>query len=1063
MVGVSPDRVMLIKADMAGGRSVGSGTLVGPSVVLTAAHVVFDDHGRPANRVEVGGINAAPVAAQVIWPPSYTMAENSGQLDVALVQITDPSWVAPRLAAVRWGRLTGRRPGVKCEATGFPRALVGPGGIRDTDQVSAQINPGSRRVAGRYDLTVTSAVPTPLRDKPSPWGGLSGAGVFANGVLVAVVIVDERGGYSGDRLSAVPVYRLASDAGFTDLVSAAGGGLSGPAQLESVELQGILTPLHLRALRRGNDPSRSPAMLLRPEMGVVPFHGRAELTAALINWCLDTEIEVGVRMLTGPGGQGKTRMAHHLAEHLLWLPPSTEDSPRWVCGFLDADVDERDLVVLADTDAPLLIVVDYAETRSQQLRRLLPLLWAADTTDPVRVLLLARAAGEWWDGLARDLDGVPGEVTPLGALDPVQDRGAQFAAAVAAFDRRLEDTARAEATSPARSVRPPADISHDRYGTPLTLQLAALTAVLEARHSLAGAAAGGGHAEDTLLRHEERYWIDTAHSAGLDLSATTLRPLVAAATLCGAGSFADASALASAVPRTSDLSQDQLYRLDHWLRSLYPPESGQRWGSLQPDRLGEYLIATTLPEIPGLLGALLAPTDAGSSAGESVPAPAAASAAWKAIEWLRNRPSAPSRPTTSAARHHRALTILARALGNPALTEPAAVALFTQVRDSLSGDLVRLGPVTLQVITETAYPVPMLAALRASAETADQVVLAQLLGALPRSSLSLADLAAEWTRRRVAYLRARVGGTTVAKVPWWRVELRPARSDKLASSLLDLSRWLADLGRHEEALAACVEATDIYWELVRLRSSYTAVLAVSLQDMSVRVAALGNQEHALGYIQAAVARLRASQNKRYGGFRPWWAALLGIGPIFGGGAPPADAFLPALASALVTQSARLARLGRREEALAASTEAVATYRWLAWWFSTARPGAFTASLATALNRHSGALAELGRGEEALAAITEAVATYRWLVAARPDEFTADLAMVLNNQTVRLVEMGRWEEALAASTEAVATYQWLAWRFSAARPDAFRASLATAQSNQSYAATHLGRRRQEERA
>lgn len=60
-------------------------------------------------------------------------------------------------------------------------------------------------MAGRYDLTVTSAVPTPLRDKPSPWGGLSGAGVFANGVLVAVIIIDERGSYSGDRLSAVPL------------------------------------------------------------------------------------------------------------------------------------------------------------------------------------------------------------------------------------------------------------------------------------------------------------------------------------------------------------------------------------------------------------------------------------------------------------------------------------------------------------------------------------------------------------------------------------------------------------------------------------------------------------------------------------------------------------------------------------------------------------------------------------------------------------------------------------------------------------------------------------------
>ena len=110
--------------------------------------------------------------------------------------------------------------------------------------------------------------------------------------------------------------------------------------------------------------------------------------------------------------------------------------------------------------------------------------------------------------------------------------------------------------------------------------------------------------------------------------APILRRVVAAATLCGAGSFDDAGALAGAVPGIGDLTEDQLHRLDSWLSGLYPPDAGQRWGSLQPDRLGEYLIATTLPEVPGLLGALLTATD--------------------------------------AARLHRALTILGRALGNPA-------------------------------------------------------------------------------------------------------------------------------------------------------------------------------------------------------------------------------------------------------------------------------------------------------------------------------------------------------------------------------------------------------------
>ena len=93
-----------------------------------------------------------------------------------------------------------------------------------------------------------------------------------------------------------------------------------------------------------------------------------------------------------------------------------------------------------------------------------------------------------------------------------------------------------------------------------------------------------------------------------------------------------------------------------------------------------------------------------------------------------------------------------------------------------------------------------------------------------------------------------------------------------------------------------------------------------------------------------------------------------------------DAFTPDLAMALTNQSDRLADLGRREEALAASTEAVTpTARW-----PPPAPTPFTPDLAMSLNNQSDRLAALGRREEALAAITEAVAIYRELAAARPD-------------------------------------------------------------------------------
>jgi hypothetical protein len=65
------------------------------------------------------------------------------------------------------------------------------------------------------------------------------------------------------------------------------------------------------------------------------------------------------------------------------------------------------------------------------------------------------------------------------------------------------------------------------------------------------------------------------------------------------------------------------------------------------------------------------------------------------------------------------------------------------------------------------------------------------------------------------------------------------------------------------------------------------------------------------------------------------------------------------------------------------------------------------------------LAALGRHEQALDASIEAVALRRTLADARPDTFTADLAKSLNNQSEQLAALGRHEEASAASTEAVA--------------------------------------------
>jgi hypothetical protein len=206
-VGAPPERVMLVRAGLPdGGVSVGSGTLVAERLVLTAAHVVFDDGGMPLRAIHVGppGLEVLP-AARVLWPGRHVPG---GSRDAALLEIAEGSWVPPRwLGPVRWGRLTGRAGNVSCEAIGFPRVLRDPDGTRVEDQISAQINPGTARSVGaRYDLHVTSSAPLtpPGGQYPSPWSGASGAGVFSAGLLVGVIVIDTPG-FDHDRLTAASI------------------------------------------------------------------------------------------------------------------------------------------------------------------------------------------------------------------------------------------------------------------------------------------------------------------------------------------------------------------------------------------------------------------------------------------------------------------------------------------------------------------------------------------------------------------------------------------------------------------------------------------------------------------------------------------------------------------------------------------------------------------------------------------------------------------------------------------------------------------------------------------
>ena len=138
----------------------------------------------------------------------------------------------------------------------------------------------------------------------------------------------------------------------------------------------------------GQAAGRAVARYLRPEEAVVPFRDSREL-AELLAWCIAGG-HVGVRLLTGEGGAGKTRLALRLGQDL--------EAAGWLPLWVPRGAENRAARAVRTVGQPCVLVVDYAETRSNLVGLVGDI--ADDRDGPeVRVVLLARSAGEWWQQL----------------------------------------------------------------------------------------------------------------------------------------------------------------------------------------------------------------------------------------------------------------------------------------------------------------------------------------------------------------------------------------------------------------------------------------------------------------------------------------------------------------------------------------------------------------------------------------------------------------------------------------------------------------------------------------
>lgn len=334
-----------------------------------------------------------------------------------------------------------------------------------------------------------------------------------------------------------------------------------------------------RLIEPSPSPGRSPGGLLRAERETVTYQRSDESLAELLAWA-DSPPPVGLRLLTGPAGEGKTRVARELCRRLR--------ERGWVAGPAVRTLTGSELRQVGPLALPLLLVLDDAETEAERITELAAAAAAGRAGAPIRLLLLARAAGSWLRPLRR----IPDEHVLDLVVDMVEQQLPPLAPDLLTRQTEFRRAAREYAAQLGGDpeAAEPADLASGDYAHALDLHAAALAA--------ASGQDGGRHrnpfaavlARETAYRDRSAVGLPDPHPDRLD-------QVVAAATLFGADTEAGATRLLAALPAFASAESDTVRRYLAWVRELYPgPEV---LSGLRPQQLAEELIADRTDVIAG--------------------------------------------------------------------------------------------------------------------------------------------------------------------------------------------------------------------------------------------------------------------------------------------------------------------------------------------------------------------------------------------------------------------------------------------------------------------------------
>jgi glycosyltransferase involved in cell wall biosynthesis len=722
------------------------------------------------------------------------------------------------------------------------------------------------------------------------------------------------------------------------------------------------------------------SQLLRAEEAVVPFNlARKPEIDTLNAWLDDPQWPIAVRLVTGAGGLGKTRLALELCEQRI--------ASGWRAGFLDTDLGVKDMVVCGQTlrsfSRHLLIVIDYAETRQSALLALIKALVQNSGSLPVRLLLLARAGGEWWDNLPSKnpiceplLSGyaTSGPFSLPSLHTEEADRHNAYRQALLAFSQALD--------APAPEVVP--ELTGEHFDRPLYLQMAALLALHGERPTTAEGLT------KALLNHERRYWRGLLTHFAWAEPECHAQQLLALATLAGGFAAPKEAQPYWAKLNGNALSVAEFNALFHALAPLYPGKQGLQ--AVRPDLLGEALVAQDLlcPEAADLLDAVLS-----NNASQSI-------------------------------RRH-ALTVIARLSGQ-------RLDLHETLIEAMVRHFAHCCHEIAEVSMETTGCLPYLA----------EAAFARLSPAIKSQVCGLLESVISEESVQLAELSCLVTGFLVGKCHEKLTKKNCVDSvAAYARALGNHSITLARTGRNEEALCSSFEAVRLVEQLnAKVPQRFESDYAMQLGNYSVDLSNAGQGEEALKHSQQSMTIFQRLSQKKPDLYEKNYAQSLSnyatdlrdagqeeealkhsqqSVAIFHQLAQKNPRYEPNHAASLEVFAACLGDVGQKEEALKHSQDALAIHQRLA----KQNPDRHEPDYAMSLNNYARCLSEAGQEEEALEHAQKALAIRQRLTLKNPDRYKPNYATSLNNYASHLSNVGRDEEALNHARQSLDIHRQLA--------------------------------------